>query len=158
MTEIIPMILCLLFTFAAGWFFIDRLFRLMDPVSAAGRKCRVLTNNITILHPMMKFFDPNSCVFLTGRDDEIRTELKKTAVDLAVMENRNGWSDDTNYRMNHLRAFYQPCEPVSRIAGSHVFLLSDGRRNLDIWYSDTMRPVVQKMLISSIITEAGNPL
>ncbi len=145
----------LLFVFVIGYLLIETIFRQIDPDFVPERKCRIAADNYLILRPMMKFFDRKNCVLFTGASDEIVSEIKKSAVDFAVLECSSANAPESGMIMNHIRATYQPSEPVAKEQGMDVFLLTDRERSLDIYYSDTMTPVVQKMLGTSFITKVS---
>lgn len=152
MLEMILLLGCVAFSAGIGYLAISFLFTAMDPESAPVRKYRVAADDMVFLHQTRNYFDPKECVLFTGDENEILTEMKNTKVDFAALGSRgvNPYADSS---MNHIRASYQPVEPAANERGMHVFMLTDKARDLDIYYRDNMRPVVQKMLRSSVITK-----
>ena len=152
MLEIIIIIGSFVLIAVVCYFAIGRLFDVIDPNPANARKYRVAADDVVFLHQARKYFDPKRCVLYTGQGSEILSEMKQTKVDFAVLEGseENPRESDT---MNHIRASFQPCEPVTSDRGMNLFMLSDKARDIDIYYRDDMSPIVQKLLGNRIITK-----
>lgn len=141
------------FVLIVGYAAIEGLFCILDPDKSYSGKYRVAIEHFLMLQPILKYFDQKKCMLFTGCREEIMSELEKANVDFAIVEREPTAFVKDEKGMNHIRASYQPCEPVLDDHGRRVYLLSDKTRDLDVYYSEAMVPVVQKMLINSIITK-----
>ena len=140
------------FSAALGYLAISFLFRTVSPGSSPVRKYRIAADDVIFLHQIRNFFDPKECVLFTGDETEILAEMENTNVDFAAIE-RRGAARCMESSMNHIRASYLPIEPAAIEYGLHVFMLTNRARDVDIYYRDSMRPVVLDMLRSSAITK-----
>ena len=152
MLEMIIAVGSLVFCAVIGYFAIDRLFDAIDPDIVTDRKYRMAVDDVVFLHQAKKYFDPKRCVLYTGYGSEILSEMQRNGMDLAVLDG-NEENPKESAAMNHIRASFQPCEPVANDTGMHLFMLSDKARDLDIYYRDDMSPVIQQMLGNRIITK-----
>ena len=132
---------------------ISRLPEMLSPETAENTK-RVMVDDILFLQKIRKYIKHSDYTVFAGRSGEVVREMNRRHADMVVVDSGQANQVKADF-LNHMTAYYYATALEINGYPAAVLPLARRPRSVEIYYKDEMRPMIEYLLNSGVITRAS---